>query len=386
MAKKIAVFFGGQSFEHDVSILTGLQVCQVMDRSRYQPIPVYVDRKGHLWIGKELSYTINYPIDDYMRSKLSRVSLEIGNCGSLAVTGGIFKRRIKFDAAFLAFHGGSGESGAWQGALAAAKITYAGASVLASSVYMSKHITKLLCRQSGINVLPETIVRRPETIDIAKITAGLDIKYPVIVKPESLGSSVGVSRANNKGELSAALLAVFKMDTAAIIEPFVENLVEYNIAVMKKDGAIVTSTIETPNSGGEVWSFAGKYMGDGAKKKKTGFLDAMPSDEVLASRREYAPKITAKQENFIRSSAVKLFDLLGANGAPRIDYLCNSKTGEIWLNEVNPIPGAFAFYLWRNSMHAVSYQDLVSILLDNAFNEESVQAFDLNASGSKIFK
>ena len=387
--KKIGVFFGGQSVEHDVSILTGLQVCQVMDVSKYEVVPFYVDNNGAIWTGAPLLSTKSYPIDS--NTKITRMNFVIGRTDGIALVSeaGIFKKKIQLDAAFLAFHGGAGESGIYSAMFEAANLPYAGASVLASSVYMSKYVTKLACRALGIKVLPETLVRRPEgSFDIDAISKSLKIEFPVIVKPESLGSSVGVSRADNISELAIGLAKVFKVDPVAMIEPFVENLVEYNVAVMSKNGKTITSAIESPNGGGKLLTFANKYMDDGCKKKSDASLDAMPSDALINSRREYHPNITTEQEEFIRDSAAKLFDAMGATGSPRIDFYSNSETGELWMNEVNPIPGAFAFYLWRATKPSISYQELVSSQLDNAFSRKNEQSksFNLSAAGSLIFR
>jgi D-alanine-D-alanine ligase len=387
--KKIGIFFGGQSVEHDVSILTGLQVCQVIDVSKYDAIPFYVDNNGAIWTGALLLDTRTYPIDS--NTKITKMNFVVGGSDGIALVseGGLFKKKIELDAAFLAFHGGAGESGIYSALFEAANLPYAGATVLASSVYMSKYVTKLACRALDIKVLPETMVHRPEAaFDVMEIARDLNIQFPVIVKPESLGSSVGVSRADNNDELAQALVAVFKVDPVAMIEPFVENLIEYNVAVLRHKGKTITSAIESPNGKGKLLSFDDKYKGDGGKKKSDADINAMPSDNLIESRREFHPNITPEQEEFIRGSAMKLFDAMGGTGAPRIDYLCNSKTGEVWMNEVNPIPGAFGFYLWRVANPAVSYQEIVSTLLDNAFFRkiEQAKSFNLAAAGSSIFK
>ncbi|MDE6224213.1 MAG: D-alanine--D-alanine ligase, partial [Alphaproteobacteria bacterium] len=365
---KVAVFFGGKSFEHDVSILTGIQVIQAIDITKYEPFPVYVDSDGYWWTGAELLDTKNYPITDALKSKLANVSLQVGEATirpSLKIVNATLfgKKRISFDIAFFAFHGAEGESGAFQGLFETSNIAYTGANILSSSVYMSKIATKQICKSLNINVLPETIITKPndtEFIDIEKLLKNIKISYPLCAKPANLGSSVGVCKVTNKEELSSALLDIFKMDNKAILEPFVENLVEYNIAVMKNlNDEIITSVIESPNNDNTFLSFKDKYLSENGAKKKGLNISAMPSDELIESRRKFAPKLTKTQEDFIIHSAKTLFSFMGATGNPRIDFLSNAKTGEIWLNEVNPIPGAFAFYLWQNSEYNISYTELI---------------------------
>lgn len=394
---KVAVFFGGKSFEHDVSILTGIQVIQAIDITKYEPFPVYVDSEGYWWTGAELLNTKNYPISDALKSKLSNISLQVGEAtirpSFKILNSTLFgKKRIPFDIAFFAFHGAEGESGAFQGLFETLNVPYTGADILSSSVYMSKIATKQICKTLNINVLPETVIIKPsdtEFIDIEKLLHNVKVSYPLCAKPANLGSSVGVCKVSNKEELSSAILDIFKMDNMAILEPFVENLVEYNVAVMKNlDGKIITSVIESPNNDNTFLSFKDKYLSENGAKKKGLSVSAMPSDELIESRRKFKPDLTAQQENFITQSAESLFAFMGATGNPRIDFLSNKKTGEIWLNEVNPIPGAFAFYLWQNSEYNISYTELIDIVIENGFKNYDARQREINlkTSDSTIFK
>ncbi len=395
--KVVAVFFGGKSFEHDVSILTGLQAIQVMDITKYQPMPVYVDIDGKWWTGKQLLNMKNYPINGELKKQLTQITISVGNPTTSpkfeVVNKKLFQNKyIDFDIAFFAFHGNVGENGPMQGVMEVANIPYTGADVLSSAVYMSKTETKSICRALGINVLNEVIVKKPaifENFDIQKLTSNIDIKFPVFVKPANLGSSIGVSKASNTEELQAAILSVFRLDDEVIIEPFVENLKEYNVAVMKNlDGEIITSVIETPVNKNDFLDFKDKYLADGGAKKTGPVKLAVPSEGLLSMGREFAPDIPNDMQNFIKESAKKLFSYMGATGNPRIDFLCNSKTGELWLNEVNPIPGSFAFYLWEKSKQRINYSKLVDIIIQNGFKnfERKNKQVDLKSSASVIFK
>jgi D-alanine-D-alanine ligase len=218
------------------------------------------------------------------------------------------------------------------------------------------------------------------------MVANFHLKYPVMANPLSLGSSVGIHRADNFEELCGACADIFKLGDDVLCEPFIENLTEYNIAVMKdKNGNIITSAIERPNASGMVLSFADKYLSKNGKKgMKKGAVSVIPSRALIESRREFNPHLTSEQEKFIRESAIRLYDGLGATGAPRIDFIGDAKTGEIWLNEINPIPGAFAFYLWEKSERKITYQELVDIILTNA--NCGTQNIDLKQSSSIVFK
>ncbi len=395
--KRVAVFFGGPSFEHDVSILTGLQVLQVIDIIKYDAFPVYIDIDGKWWTGKSLLDMRNYPLTEKTKTTLSQIALEVGNTDSTpkfsVINKKIFgKKFINFDIAFFAFHGSFGENGPMQGLMEIANIPYTGADLLSSTLYMNKAETKAICRNLKINVLDEIIISKPnidESFNITKLVNGLKVKYPSFVKPANLGSSVGISKVKNKSELQSAILNVFKLDNQVIIEPFVENLKEYNIAVMKNlDGKIITSIIESPINKHEFLDFKDKYLASNGAKKTGPVKLAVPSEGLISMGREYAPKISKEMKDFIENSAKKLFEYMGATGNPRIDFLCDLKTGKIWLNEVNPIPGAFAFYLWERSQHKINYTKLVDIIIQNGFKNFDARQknIDLKTSASVIFK
>ena len=272
-----------------------------------------------------------------------------------------------------------------------ANIPYTGANILASSIYMDKAKTKAICRYLGINVLDEIIITKPvneEFINIKTLTKDLKIKYPVCLKPANLGSSIGVKKATNEIELQSAILSIFKLDNEIIIEPFVENLKEYNIAVMKNtNDEIILSAIENPINKNEFLTFNDKYL---SKKgtKKVSVKTALPTTQTLSSGRIFNPAITKETKEFIENSATKLFKYMNMTGNPRIDFLCNGKTNKIWLNEVNPIPGSFAFYLWENSKHKINYTNLIDKIIDNAFKEfkNKNKNINLKATNSEIFK
>jgi D-alanine-D-alanine ligase len=330
-----------------------------------------------------------YPVNEYKESLLTEVVIPVGETyPCLQHRFGLFRKKIPFDVAFLAFHGGTGESGGFQGLFDAAGIPYAGADAKSSAVYMDKRITKNVCRALGIGVLDDFVVKKPaaDFYDVKKLLADFPLKYPVMAKPLSLGSSVGIHRADNFDELCAGVVDIFKLGDDAICEPFVENLVEYNISLIKnKSGEIITSAIERPKPKGGVLTFTDKYLDDGTKKvAKKKMISVMPSRQLIESRREFQPKLTDAQRDFIVGAATALFAEMGASGAPRIDFIGNESTGEIWLNEVNPIPGAFAFYLWEMAPERITYQEVVDTLLANA--NSGARNIDLKQSASIVFK
>jgi D-alanine-D-alanine ligase len=242
---------------------------------------------------------------------------------------------------------------------------------LASAVLMDKVATKRILAGAGIPLLPQAVVARPETgLPSADALAAplADIGFPCIVKPVHLGSSIGVGKADDIEEVRALLAAIFRLDTDALIEPFVPNLVEYNVSVARFGGEARCSAIERPKRVEALLDFRQKYLSgsDGDGSKAGGKNLARPSEGMLSLTREINPVLPGQQAPDIRRWATAAFDAVGGTGAPRIDFLCNEATGEIWLNEVNPCPGSFGFYLWEAAPEPLGFTALLSHLIDEA--------------------
>ena len=193
------------------------------------------------------------------------------------------------------------------------------------------------------------------------------LRFPVIVKPAHLGSSIGVARAATLDEVRGALSVIFRLDTHAIVEPFVENLVEYNVAVRRDvKGGVLTSAIERPKAQGELLDFKDKYMRGGGKSKSGGKQPGAISQGMLSLTREINPPLDREMEEKIRRWAAQCYEIVYGTGAPRIDFLCNGTTGELWLNEVNPCPGSFGYFLWEAARQPLLFSELLSALIDEA--------------------
>src|ERR1700722_10722858 len=245
MKKRVAVFFGGRSPEHDVSIYTGLNALESIDPQRFSAFPVYISLAGEWLVGDALRKRENYLPRGPVYQSLESVTLDV--CPNPEGRGRLLQRRtsglfqkpkpVEFDVALLGLDGSHGEDGAIQGLFQLANVPYTGTRALASNVFMDKAVTKTLLRDAGICLLPHAVLDRPATgliPSVAEVERGLTgIQFPVIVKPMHLGSSIGVAKAASIEEIRTALPPIFKLDTQAIVEPFVENLVEYNLSVRK---------------------------------------------------------------------------------------------------------------------------------------------------------
>jgi len=370
---RVAVFLGGRSPEHDVSVITGLQALKAIDQERFAAFPVYIDPRGRWLVGDPLAERRNYLPDARIENELTEVTLSPGDTSRGVLVPkrtGFFRRpaAIEFDVALLAFHGVGGEDGQMQGLLEIANLPYTGMRTLASAVLMDKAATKRLLRGLDIPLLPDAVVTRGAaglpSADALSALIG-DIGFPCIVKPAHLGSSIGVGKADDMAELRALLPAIFRLDRQAIVEPFVPNLAEYNLSVARVGGAVRTSAIERPKRVEELLDFRQKYLSGG--KGKGGVKgDAGDSQGMLSLTRDINPALPAGMADKLRRWAVAAFEAVDGTGAPRVDFYCNDRTGEVWLNEVNPCPGSFGYFLWEAADPPLRFTALLSMLIDEA--------------------
>jgi len=215
----------------------------------------------------------------------------------------------------------------------------------------------------GVYTLPGGGVETGETLIEA---ATRDAPFPAIVKPNHLGSSIGVAKVDDVKELAEVLPQIFKLDPVVILEPYVANLVEYNIAVCGWTGSVRTSAIERPKRVEDLLDFKQKYMAGGGAKKTGAKQPGQSSQGMLSLTRDFNPALPPETERNIRAWAERAFRAVGGTGAPRIDFLSNSATGEFWLNEINPCPGSFGFYLWEASTPPILFTQLMTGLIEEA--------------------
>lgn len=398
---RVAVFFGGRSVEHDVSILTGLQLIEAMDTDLYAPLPVYIGPDGRWWTGRALLKRSFYPLTDAKAKKQSvrQLVFSLGTGAGQAqlhtVPEGLLRRKAKpvdIDIAVSAIHGSNGEDGRLQGLFEFAGLPFAGCGTTASAVTIDKALTKEILQAAGVSVLPHIRLARPagralteDEVETALGNAGESFTFPLIVKPRHLGSSIGVARTESFDDLMAAIIAAFRLDTGVIIEPFVDNLVEYNIAVRRDGDGVLLSAIERPERDKDVLDFQEKYLrGDQGGPK----MDAAPSEGMASLNRVINPEdLTAEQRKIIETSARGAAKLLDLRGSVRIDFLGNAETGELWLNEINTIPGSFAFYLWQEADPPLSFTELTRHMLEEAVmrREEGMAETAAGMGGASIF-
>ena len=338
----IAVLFGGRSVEHDVSIVTGQQVIDTLPKDRYQVVPIYISRDGKWYTGDPLLKLDNFKDENIINQDgvvSCIISPDIRHHGLILnpLAGRFSKSEIKrLDVVFPAIHGSHGEDGTLQGLFELADIPYVGCATLGSALTNDKILTKMVLRQSNVPVLDDIFVSREDWLNnpdaiIKHITSKFE--YPLFIKPATLGSSIGVGRADSDILLRASIDIAANFDRRILIEPAVTNGIEINCSVMGYGNQFEASVLEQPVTWDEFLSYEDKYLRGGDGMKSAERIIPAPISDELTQR--------------IKDMTIRAFKAVDGRGIARIDYLVKPETNDVYLNEINTMPGSVSFYLWR---------------------------------------
>ena len=377
MKTRVAVMFGGKSVEHEVSVISGIQAIMSMDQEKYEVIPVYLTKKNEMYVGEETGKIEAYKDIPGLLSKSQRVILvnEDDHIVLMPYPVKLFgKKGIEVDIAFPIVHGTNVEDGALQGYLKTIGIPFVGCDVTASALGMDKYASKVVLQENGVPVLDGYCFT---TSDYAEIDSILDkvekeIGYPAIVKPVDLGSSVGISVARNRSELTNAIDDAFLYARKIIIEHAITKLREINCAVLGDENEAIASECEEPLHTKDILSYEDKYV---SNAKGSG------SKGMASVSRKIPAELSPEKRKEVQELAVKSFQKLGCNGVARIDFMIDEENGKLYFNEINTIPGSLAFYLWEPV--GISYPELldrmIRLALKRVREEESITfSFDTN--------
>jgi len=367
MKTKVAVLFGGHSVEHEVSIISGLQAFAALDRDKYDVLPVYISKDNRFYTGEKLGNIEIYKDMGALYKTATRVILVPSDKGVDLVRypAPKFGKAVvdTFEVAIPVVHGTNVEDGTLMGYLEMLGVPYASCDVTSSAVGMDKFVMKAVLADAGIPVLPAKRYRAKAYAlsPDATVTAIEEaFGYPVIVKPVNLGSSVGISKADTRDALVAAMdLAVSFADTV-LVERAVGNLREINCSVLGDADEAMASVCEEPLNATDILSFSDKYLSGG--DDKTG---AKTSGGMSSLKRRCPADLPDGMTEQVQTLAVDTFKALGCMGVARIDFLNDTETGELWVNEINTIPGSLSFYLWEAA--GVSFKELMDRLVALAF-------------------
>jgi D-alanine-D-alanine ligase len=384
--KNIIVAFGGVSPEHEVSVLSAMQAISSLKDTDYQIIPLYISKSGRWLTGEPLLDLENYKNLDSLEKQAVPCTFTHDDVGKPVLqeteSGGWFRstKSYPIHAVIPAFHGSEGENGAFQGTCEMYNIPFAGSSTLASALGMNKVKAKELCGAhniptvKGIDFFETEWIQNQETI----LNQAEKLDFPLIIKPVTLGSSIGVARAENSEQLVEAIETAFRYDNHLMIEQAVQPLMEINCSVLGTPSEHRTSVCERPLGQEETLSFEDKYQSDSGGQK--GMASA---DRIIPA--DISDELTKK----IQKLSAKIFKIFRASGVARLDFLVNSDTEEIYFNEINTIPGSFSFYLWEES--GMNMQQLMLELIEIAVQQHRsksgrIRSYDTNLLDEKATK
>ncbi len=361
---QLGVIFGSRSCEREVSIISAVQMMRHADPDKYDVIPVYIDERGDWYTGESLKEIRTYQPFHPDGAGITRVYLDMtSGSGALLYsqkTGGLFARtdiRIaaRIDVFVIVMHGMNGEDGTLQGMLELANVPYTSAGVGGSALGMDKILMKQFFRGGNLPVLPSVwdtkshFEKEPEAVlnNVAE-----ELGFPVYVKPAHLGSSIGVSRADDTEELRESLELAFSYDRRVLIEKGLNKPIELNCSVLGYDDAVEASPIEMPLSGEAFLDFGEKYLASGGSKGMASLHRVLPApiEDSLRDR--------------IQDMSRLIFRMMDCKGCVRIDYMYDRDSGELYITEINTIPGSLAFYLWENA--GMPYRKLIDRLVECA--------------------
>ena len=350
MRIKVGVIFGGETVEHEVSIISAIQAMNKMDEEKYEIVPIYITKDREWYTGDMLKDIDVYQDLNLIKKYSKNVVLYFKNGSYVLQSKGLFKNVVKeIDIAFPIVHGTNVEDGVLQGYLQTIGIPYVGPNVYGAVAGQDKAIMKDIWKSLDIPMTkyvwfydvdfrqtPEDVIKKVETL-----------KYPVIVKPATTGSSVGINVCENREKLKEAIDEAIQYDNKIVVEEVVENLKEVNIAVMGNYEHQKVSVIEEVLSTNKFLTYTDKYIGGGKGKLKGGVKAPVKASKGMASASRKLPAdLSEKTRKEVEDIAVRAFKGLGSAGNSRIDFLIDEKTNKVYINEINSIPGSLAFYLW----------------------------------------
>lgn len=379
MKINVGVVFGGRSVENEISVITANQAMQAMDKEKYSITPIYITKTGKWYSGEALLNVDNYRDTKKLLDMCEEVYMRpiYGDNNLYRTKKGLFKKEIvtKLDVILPALHGTNCEDGTFQGIMEFCGIPYTGCNTLASANGMDKITMKMILKECGIPVVDYSWFSDKEWDDkkaatIEKIENHLG--YPVIVKPANSGSSVGIRAAHNREELLEAVDYAISFTSRIIIEKYVQKLKEVNCAVLGNYYDCEASVCEVPVRSGEILSYQDKYMNGGKQ-----------SQGMQSTVREIPANLPEASTDFIRKTACETFRALDCDGVARIDFIIDEATGEIFVNEINTIPGSLSFYLWEYS--EINFDKLIDRLIDIAFRRKQDAGFKAVNYGENIF-
>ena len=388
MKIKVGVIFGGESVEHEVSIISAIQAMNKMDQEKYDIIPIYITKDREWYTGDMLKDIEVYEDLDLVKKYGKNVVLYYKD-GSYVLQSKKFPKGIvtDIDIAFPIVHGTNVEDGVLQGYLQSIGIPFVGGDVYASAVGQDKVYMKSLFKDSDLPMTKyvwfyDCDYKNDSEEVIKKVNK---LKYPVIVKPACTGSSVGIKVVDDESELVEAIDDAIQYDNKILVEEVVTNLKEVNISVVGNYEHQKVSEIEEVVSTNKFLTYADKYI-SGGKGKLNGMKTPVKTSSkgMVSANRKLPADLSDKMKKEVGEIAIKAFKVLGSAGVCRIDFLIDEKSKKVYVNEINSIPGSLAFYLWEAT--GVKYTELLDELINIGIKDYKKRVSKTHSFDTNILK
>ena len=381
MKIRLGVIFGGETVEHEVSIITALQAMEHINKDKYDIIPIYITKDREWYTGKMLMDIDVFRNFDDLKKYANKCSL-IKKDGRyyLQKTTGIFRKNLaELDIAFPIVHGNNVEDGTLAGLLDSIGIPYVGSGVLGSALGQDKVVMKQVFSAMNLPIVDYIWFYDTDYAEIADdINRKIDnLGYPVVVKPAKLGSSVGITFVKDYKDISNAIDEAIKYDNKIVVEKAVSNLVEVNCSVLGNYAYQQTSEIEEVRTKSEILTYQDKYLGNGKGSKTKG----LGSKGMASASRIIPARIDNDTEAKVRRIASDAFKALNLSGVCRIDFLIDKETRNVYINEPNTIPGSLSFYLWEPTGKEYSQllDDIITLAIkDYKAKHKKIYSFETN--------
>lgn len=376
MKIRVGVIFGGKSVEHEVSIISAIQAINCLDKSKYDVVPIYISKDKDMYTGNHLLKIESYRDLDKVKKFSKLVTLcKVNTEFCLLSLNGLRKIVDKIDVAFPIVHGQNIEDGTLAGFLDTIGIPYVGSNVLGSAIGQDKVLVKQVLESNDIPVTDYVWFYDNEFI-MSKDTCLNKIRkigYPVVVKPACLGSSVGITFVKNEDSIEQAIEEAMEYDRKILVEKAVDNLIEVNCSVLGNYEKQEVGVLEQVMSNNDILTYKDKYIGN--SKTKSASKGMVNADRIIPAR------IDKRLVLEIEKLSTLIFRVLNLSGVCRIDFLIDSLSKKVYVNEPNIIPGSLAFYLWEPK--GIKYCDLLDTLINIAIKEykdinKKVCHFDTN--------
>lgn len=364
MKIKIGVIYGGETVEHEVSVISALQAMNNLNEDKYDIVPIYIS-KDRIWYTGHMLRDIEFykEFEDEKKYAIKVMLYKKGKTFLLQRTTGLFRKDITdLDVILPVVHGNNVEDGSLAGLLDSIGIPYVGSHVLGGALGQDKVVMKQVMESVNLPIVPYTWFYDSEYLDNKEniLKEIKKIGYPAIVKPATLGSSIGIEVAKNEKDIESKIEDAMEYDTKIVVEKVIENLTEVNASVLGNYEYQKVSPLEEVMGEDEILSFADKYLGN-AKSKGTASKGMASTSRIVPTR------ISEKLTKEIQDTAKQVFKVLNLSGVCRVDFLIDNKENKFYVNEPNTCPGSLSFYLWKEA--GMKYSELLDEMISIAIKE-----------------